>query len=91
MKQKKNEIFSYKILLKNQKNSKRRSISQINLINPEPRKKILKFKLNSNLTQNEHTLNQFNIGVTKKMIRRCLSTLSGGPKKKNKSKGKTIT
>ncbi len=86
MKQKKNEIFSYKILLKNQKNSKRRSISQINLINPEPRKKILKFKLNSNLTQNEHTLNQFNIGVTKKMIRRCLSTLSGGPKKKNKSK-----
>ncbi len=74
----KNMIKKYKIQKNNNENN-----SEIN-VNQHYKKRIVKFKLNSNLTKNEHNLKQFNKRITKNMIKRCWSAISSGPKIKPK-------
>ena len=76
----KNMIKKYKIQKNNNENN-----SEIN-VNQHYKKRIVKFKLNSNLTKNEHNLKQFNKRITKNMIKRCWSAISSGPKIKPKQK-----
>ena len=76
----KNMIKKYKIQKKNNENN-----SEIN-VNQHYKKRIVKFKLNSNLTKDEHNLKQFNKRITKNMIKRCWSAISSGPKIKPKQK-----
>ena len=79
--------FSLKNLLKKyklQKNDNNNN-SEFN-VNQHYKKRIVKFKLNSNLTRDEHNLKQFNKRITKNMIKRCWSAISGGPKLKPKKK-----
>lgn len=76
------KIFKkYKLLKK-----KSQSDSMEYDVNQHYKKKILKFKLNSNLTRNEHNMKQFNINISKQMIKRCWSTISGGPSNKREEK-----
>ena len=63
----KNMIKKYKIQKNNNENN-----SEIN-VNQHYKKRIVKFKLNSNLTKDEHNLKQFNKRITKNMIKRCWS------------------
>ena len=76
----KNMIKKYKIQKNNNENN-----SEIN-VNQHYKKRIVKFKLNSNLTKDEHNLKQFNKRITKNMIKRCWSAISSGPKIKPKQK-----
>ena len=76
----KNMIKKYKLQKNNNENN-----SEIN-VNQHYKKRIVKFKLNSNLTKGEHNLKQFNKRITKNMIQRCWSAISSGPKKKPKQK-----
>ena len=76
----KNMIKKYKIQKNNNENN-----SEIN-VNQHYKKRIVKFKLNSNLTKDEHNLKQFNERITKNMIKRCWSAISSGPKIKPKQK-----
>ena len=76
----KNMIKKYKIQKNNNENN-----SEIN-VNQHYKKRIVKFKLNSNLTKGEHNLKQFNKRITKNMIKRCWSAISSGPKIKPKQK-----
>ena len=80
--------FSYKNLLSRYKIKKSKKDDSIleDDINQHYKKRIVKFKLNSNITRGDHNMKQFNIGITKQMIKRCWSTISGGPKKKNEEK-----
>ena len=80
--------FSYKNLLNRYKIKKSKKDDSIleDDINQHYKKRIVKFKLNSNITRCAHNMKQFNIGITKQMIKRCWSTISGGPKKKNEEK-----
>jgi hypothetical protein len=76
----KNMIKKYKVQKNNNENN-----SEIN-VNQHYKKRIVKFKLNSNLTKDEHNLKQFNKRITKNMIKRCWSAISSGPKIKPKQK-----
>ena len=76
----KNMIKKYKDQKNNNENN-----SEIN-VNQHYKKRIVKFKLNSNLTKDEHNLKQFNKRITKNMIKRCWSAISSGPKIKPKQK-----
>ena len=76
----KNMIKKYKIQKNNNENN-----SEIN-VNQHYKKRIVKFKLNSNLTKDEHNLKQFNERITKNMIKRCWSAISSGPKIKPEQK-----
>ena len=80
-------IYSYnKIKNKNSsdfrklsRNIRKKSMSEdMNISAP---KRTIKFKINSNLTNSVHNLNQFNSTISKKQMRRCCSVISGGPKK----------
>ena len=83
--------FSFKNLLKDYKMSKyninNNNNTDFNTYQYRG-KKIAKFRLYSNIDGKEHSLKQFNIGVTKKIIKRCWSAISGGPKKNNNNKEK---
>ena len=76
----KNMIKKYKVQKNNNENN-----SEIN-VNQHYKKRIVKFKLNSNLTKDEHNLKQFSKRITKNMIKRCWSAISSGPKIKPKQK-----
>ena len=75
------------IILKN-KNLKsykiKKNNSELDVFVPN-QKKIKIYKLKSNLTRNEHNLNQFTSAITKQMINNCWKSISGGPKKSNKN------
>ena len=73
---KRNSLFKKRL----SRNSKNNSISELNTNISVP-KKIMNFKLNSNISNIENALNQFNATISKKQIRRCCSVISGGPKK----------
>ena len=80
--------LSYKNLLKKYKISKTyKSDNDLEYdVNQHYNKKIVKFKLNSNITKSGHNMKQFNVIITKKKIRRCWSAISGGPKSKKEEK-----
>ena len=77
-------LYNNKALRISYKFKKNNSSDNIN--NQHYKKRIVKFKLNSNLTRDEHNLKQFNKRITKNMIKRCWSAISGGPKLKPKKK-----
>ena len=84
---------SFKNLLKDYKSSKNNKINNHNTDYNKyqyHKRKIIKFRLNSNINGIEHNLKQFNVGVTKKILRRCWSSISGGPKNKNRDTEKNI-
>ena len=74
-------------ILKN-KNLKSRKLnknnSDLDVFIPN-QKRIKVYKLKSNLTRNEHNLNQFTTTITKQMINNCWKSISGGPKRSNKN------
>lgn len=82
---KRNSLFKKRL----SRNTKNNSISELNMNISAP-KKIIKFKLNSNLSNSQNVLNQFNATISKKQIRRCCSAISCGPKKLRQKKAQNF-
>ena len=67
------------------RNIRKKSISDMDMNISAP-KRTINFKINSNLKN----LNQFNSTISKKLIRRCCSVISGGPKKLKLKREKSL-